>query len=229
MPVQEFERALTDAEKRELEARIERLQSMVRLRLPKATVASVIVCGALAALTLLLSDASRGVILAFWLALAVLFSLWIGLPGRTGPRRQAALLEAALRHNRARVFRVQSTRVVEFEEIEDEGACFAFDVGDGSPAEASAKAGRALFVLGQEFYADDDFPNSDFSLATVLGPGNAIVDGIFTKNGAKLEPERRIARAVKDRLTIPDHLEVIEADLATVETFLTPRPPAPHQ
>jgi hypothetical protein len=219
VPVQEFERALTDAEKRELEARIEHLKSMVRLRLPKATVGSVIVCGALAALTLLVSDASRGVILAFWLALAVLFSLWIGLPGRTGPRRQAALLEAALRHNRARVFRVQSTRVVEFEEIEDEGACFAFDVGEG----------RALFVLGQEFYADDDFPNSDFSLATVLGPGNAIVDEIFTKNGAKLEPERRIARAVKDRLTIPDHLEVIEADLATVETFLTPRPPAPHQ
>jgi hypothetical protein len=223
VPVQEFERTLTDAEKRELEARIERLQSMVRLRLPKATVASVIVCGALAALTLLVSDASRGVILAFWLALAVLFSLWIGLPGRTGPRRQAALLEAALRHDRARVFRVQSTRVVEFEEIEDEGACFAFDIGDGLPAEASAKTGRVLFVQGQEFYADDDFPNSDFSLATVLGPGNAIVDEIFTKSGEKLEPERRIARDVKNRLTIPDHLEVIDADLASVETFLTQR------
>jgi hypothetical protein len=227
--VQEFERALTDAEKRELEARIERLQTMVRFRLPKATVASVIVCGALAALTLLVSDASRGVILAFWLGLAVLFSLWVGLPGRTGPRRQAALLEAALRHNRARVFRVQSTRVVEFEEIEDEGACYAFDVGEGSPAEASAKAGRVVFVLGQEFYADETFPNNNFSLVTVLGPGNAVVDEIFTKNGTKLEPERRIARDVKDRLTIPDHLEVIDADLATVETFLKRRPPAPHQ
>jgi len=213
MTVQEFERALTDAEKRELEARIERLQSMVRLRLPKATVASVIVCGALAALTLLVSDASRGVILAFWLALAVLFSLWIGLPGRTGPRRQAALLEAALRHDRARVFRVQSTRVVEFEEIEDEGACYAFDIGEG----------RILFVQGQEFYPDDDFPNSDFSLATVLGPGNAVVDEIFTKSGAKLDPERRIARDVKDRLTIPDHLEVIDADLGTIEAVLPAR------
>jgi hypothetical protein len=77
--------------------------------------------------------------------------------------------------------------------------------------------------LGQEFYADDNFPNSDFSLATVLGPGNAIVDEIFTKNGAKLEPERRIARDVKDRLTIPDHLEVINADLASIETFLARR------
>jgi len=57
----------------------------------------------------------------------------------------------------------------------------------------------------------------------VLGPGNAIVDEIFTKNGAKLEPERRIGRDVKDRLTIPDHLEIIDADLATVETFLTRR------
>lgn len=79
----------------------------------------------------------------------------------------------------------------------------AFDVGEG----------RVLFVLGQEFYADDNFPNSDFSLATVLGPGNAIVDEIFTKSGVKLEPERRIARDVKDRLTISDHLEAIDADL----------------
>lgn len=203
---------LMEAEKRELEARIRRLQSIVRLGLPKAAAASMIVCGTLAALTLFVSDAPRAVIVGFWVALAVLFTLWIGLPGRTGLRRQAIALEAALQHDRARVFRVQSTGVVEFEEIEDEGACYAFAIGDG----------RVLFVLGQEFYAGDDFPNSDFSLATVLGPGNAIVDEIFTKTGATLEPERRIARDVKDRLTIPDHLEVIEADLTTIESALPP-------
>jgi hypothetical protein len=222
VPVQELERTLMEAEKRELEARIRRLQSIVRFSLPKAAAASLIVCGTLAALTLFVSDAPRAVIVGFWVALAVLFTLWIGLPGRTGLRRQAIALEAALQHDRARVFRVQSTRVVEFEEIEDEGACYAFDISDGLPAGALAKAGRVLFVLGQEFYAGDDFPNSDFSLATVLGPGNAIVDEIFTKTGAKLEPERRIARDVKDRLTIPDHLEVIEADLTTIESALPP-------
>ena len=213
MPVQEFERRLTDDEKRELGTRLDRLQSMIRVGLPKAAAASVIVCGALAVLTLLVSDAPRALIVGFWLALAVLFTLWVGLPARAGPRRQHAVLSAALQHDRAQVFRVQSNRVVEFEEIEDEGACYAFDVGEG----------RALFVQGQEFYADDEFPNSDFSLVTVLGPGNMVTDEIFTKSGAKLEPERRIARDVKDRLTIPDHLEVIDADLATIESSLSLR------
>ena len=212
MPVWQFERALTDLEKRELHTRLDRLQSMIRVGPLKAAAASVAVCGVLAVLTLVFSDAPRLLIVGFWLALAILFTVWIGVPGRTDIRRQHSLLTAALQHDRGRVFHVQSGRVVEFEEIEDEGACFAFDIGEG----------RILFVQGQEFYPDDEFPNSDFSLVTVLGPGNAVADEIFTKSGAKLDPERRITKEVKDRVTIPDHLETIEADLATIESALPP-------
>jgi hypothetical protein len=213
MPVREFERALTDPEKRELQTRLDRLQSMIRAGPLKAGAASVAVCAVLAVLTLVFSDAPRVVIVGFWLVLAILFTVWIGVPGRADIRRQHALLTAALQHDRGRVFRVQSHRVVEFEEIEDEGACFAFNIDEG----------RVLFVLGQEFYADDEFPNTDFSLVTVLGPGNVITDEILTKSGTKLEPERRIARDVKDRLTIPDHLEIVEAELAAIESTLPRR------
>src|SRR5262245_26885986 len=213
MPVREFERALADPEKRELQTRLDRLQSMIRVGPLKAAAASVAVCGVLAILTLVFSDASRLSIVGFWLALAILFTVWIGVPGRTDIRRQHALLTAALQHDRGRGFHVQSNRVVEFDEIEDEGACFAFDIGDG----------RVLFVLGQEFYPDDEFPNADFSLVSVLGPNNVIADEIFVKDGTKLVPERRIAREVKDRLTIPDHLEIVEADLATIESTLPRR------
>jgi hypothetical protein len=80
-----------------------------------------------------------------------------------------------------------------------------------------------IFVQGQEFYADDDFPNTDFLIVDVLGPGKVVVDTLITRDGAKLEPERRIGREVKDRLTIPEHLEVIEADLAHLESVLRPR------
>ena len=52
MAVQELERTLTEAETRELQARIRRLRSVVRFSLPKAAAASLIVCGALAALTI---------------------------------------------------------------------------------------------------------------------------------------------------------------------------------
>jgi hypothetical protein len=210
VPLQQLERALTDAEKLELQTRLDRLQSMIRVGPLKTAAASVAVCGILAILTLVFSEAPRLVIVGFWLVLAILFTVWIGVPGRADVRRQQALLTAALQDDRGRVFRVQSNRVVEFEEIEDEGACFAFDIGDG----------RVLFVLGQEFYADDEFPNTDFSLVTVLGPGNVITDEIFTKSGTKLEPERRIARDVKERLTIPDHLDIVDADLAAIESAL---------
>lgn len=211
MPIEHVERDLTKAERAELAARVERLDRLTRFSLLKAAAASLIVCAILAAVTLLASDAPRPLIVGFWLGMTLLFNVWIGTQGRAGFRRQRTALAQAIRHNRARVCHIRSTRVVEFEEIEDEGACYAFDVGDR----------RIVFVQGQEFYADDEFPNTDFSLVDVLGPGNAAVDAIFIKTGARLEPERRIGRDVKDRLTIPDHLEIIEGDLETIESPLT--------
>jgi hypothetical protein len=211
MPIEIFERGLTNAERAELGARVERLDRLIRFSLLKAAAASLIVCGVLATFTLLASDAPRPLIVGFWLGMTLLFTVWIGTQGRAGFRRQRTALAGAIRHNRAREFRIQSSRVVEFEEIEDEGACYAFDAGDR----------RIVFVQGQEFYAEDDFPNTDFSLVDVLGPGNTVVDAIFIKTGARLQPERSIRRDVKNRLAIPDHLAVIEGDLKTIEAALT--------
>ena len=68
-----------------------------------------------------------------------------------------------------------------------------------------------------------EYASRDFSLVDVLGPGDVIVDALITKDGARLEPERHIKREVKDRLIIPDHLEMIETDLARLESALKPR------
>jgi hypothetical protein len=210
MPIERFERELTSAEKADLDARGERLDAMSRRSLLKAAAASLIVCAVLAILTLIVSDAPRTVIVGFWIGLSLLFTAWVGVPGRAGFRRQQIALAAAIRHNRVRGLRVQSRRVVQFEEIEDEGACYAFDIGDR----------RVLFVQGQEFYPDKSFPNTDFSLVDVLGSDNRVVDAIFAKTGTKLEPERRIEREVKNRLRMPDHLEVVEGELETIESAL---------
>jgi hypothetical protein len=210
MPIETLERELTAAERTELGVRFKRLDRTTRVSLLKAAAGSLAVCGVLAILTLLASDAPRPVIVGFWLGMTLLFTVWIGTQGRAGFRRQRTALADAIRHNRARVVRIQSNRVVEFEEIEDEGACCAFDIGDR----------RIVFVQGQEFYPDDEFPNSDFSLVAVLGSGNSVVDEIVVKIGARLQPERRIGRDVKDRLTIPEHLEVVEGDLETIESAL---------
>src|SRR6185369_9499 len=93
---------------------------------------------------------------------------------------------------------------------EDEGACYAFEQGPDT----------SLFVVGQEFYEDDDFPNTDFSIVDLLGTSGLPVDTILQKDGQKLAPERVIGAAVKNRLRLPEHLTVLAAPLDRVEEAL---------
>jgi hypothetical protein len=198
------------AERQGLLVRLAAARRETRLALLKTSAASVIVCGVLALLTLAASDAPRSVIIAFWSALAVLFALWIGLPWHRTMRQQVVWLDDALVANRARVTRITSDRVVEFAEEEDEGACYAFEHGPGA----------VVFVVGQEFYEDFDFPNSDFSLVELLGSHGRPVDTLLNKTGQRLLPERVIPASTKWQLEIPEHLTVVDAPLDRVEEFL---------
>ena len=204
------ERPLTARERDLVNERLADLGSSAARTLPIAGAVSLVCCGVLAALTLLASDAPRAFVLAFWGAFALLFTGWIGIPWRNQFRRKITGLAAGLAHNRARAARVQSTRVVSFDEIEDEGACYAFDVGDG----------QVLFVLGQEFYESEDFPNTDFSLIDVFAPGQTVGDLLFLKDGQRLEPERRISSDLKRQLSIPDHLTIDRMSLEDLESRL---------
>ena len=159
------------------------------------------------------SDAPRLVVLAFWAGLGAVFTIWIGLPQRKLMRSQIPVLEDALRTNRVHEIRVQSTRVVEFEEEEDEGSCYAFETDPGS----------IIFIVGQEFYEDDDFPNSDFSMIEILGQRGRPVDVLLTKRGRKLVPVRVIPAAMKNRLELPEHLTEVRVSLESVEAALNAR------
>jgi hypothetical protein len=193
------ERSLEASERLEIGGRRDQAVAAGRRAIVGFGSASLLVCGVLAVLTLVVSDAPPVVVVGFWAALAVLFALWTGLPARRHWLERAASLEQALVTNRARVTRINTSRVVEFEEVEDEGACFAFDAGPG----------RTIVVAGQEFYADDTFPNSDFSIVEVQGPAGA-VDVVITRAGRKVEPERRVSAAQKRSMELPDHLEIVD-------------------
>lgn len=208
------ERPLTDAERAHLTARLQAARDESRHALWKTGTVSAAVCGSLMLLTLWLSDAPRLIIVGFWAAMTLLFALWTGLPWRRLMRGQIPILEDGLRANRAREVRLRSSRCVEFEEEEDEGACYAFDIDDGS---------SSIFIVGQEFYEDDDFPNSDFSIVEILGTGGRPIDASLTKRGRRLKPERVIAARVKNRLELPEHLEVVHAPLAQIEAALDRR------
>lgn len=122
-----FERPLTDDERLHLSARLANARNESRRALFKAGGASAVVSALLAAATLLASDAPRPIVLIFWTVLWLLFTLWVGLPWRKLMRNQLPILEDGLRTNRVRVIRLQSARVIEFEEEEDEGACYVFE------------------------------------------------------------------------------------------------------
>jgi hypothetical protein len=207
------ERPLSDAERATLTLRLQQARRESRLALVKTGAASSAVCGLLGVLTALASDAPLAVIVAFWLALATLFTAWIGWPWRKLMRRQIPVLEGALRTARVIDTRLTSRRVVEFEEFEDEGACYAFAQEDGS----------CVFVVGQEFYDDDDFPNTDFSIIDVIGENGLPVTSWLTKVGAKLRPERVVPAAMRDALEIPEHLVVVETPIDHIEAALRRR------
>jgi hypothetical protein len=209
-----IERPLTDSERQQLTVRVQAARAESRNALLKAGAASAAVCGVLMLITLWLSDAPALVIVGFWVCMGLAFMLWIGLPWRRLMRGQIPILEDGVRTNRARELRLRSDRVVEFEEEEDEGACYAFDRDGGS---------SAIFVIGQEFYEDDDFPNSDFSMVEILGGSGRPVDTLITKRGRKLAPERLISAQVKNQLDLPEHLEVIHAPLERIESALRRR------
>lgn len=204
------ERPLTDVEREKLSARLANARTEASQALVKTGAASAVVCGVLMIATLLASTAPRPLIVVFWLVLAALFTIWIGMPGRRLMLSQIPVLENALRTSRARVIRVQSERVVEFEEEEDEGACYAFE----------HEATSVAFIVGQEFYEDDDFPNSDFSLIEILDSRGTPVDIWLEKTGRKLKPDRVVPANLKWTLELPEHLAVVDVPLDRVEELL---------
>jgi hypothetical protein len=211
------ERPLNADERDQLMARRQNARAESSRALLKTGGASGAVCGVLMLLTLWFSDAPVAVIVGFWSLMTLLFTLWIGMPWRRVMRGQIPILEDALQANRARDLRLRSNRVVEFEEVDDEGACYAFD-RDGS---------SSIFITGQEFYEDDDFPNSDFSMIELLGTNGTVVDVLLAKSGRKLTPERVIPAGVKNSLELPEHLEVLPVPLDRIESALRRRSSPP--
>ena len=208
-----IERPLSDEERSQLKARLANASRESSVAFVKTGVASAAVCGVLAIATLVASTAPRAFVIAFWALLWLVFALWIGLPWRRLMRGQTRALGEAIRTNRAREIRMQTTRVVEFEEEEDEGACYAFD-HDGH---------AAVFVVGQEFYEDDDFPNTDFSMVEILGERGQAIDVLLVKRGRKLPPERVVSAAIKNRLELPEHLTIVPGALERIEASLPSR------
>lgn len=206
-------RPLTAAERRLLRCKIRQygrrpgdLERSVRL-------AGVGIVGVLWLWTLLATDLSWLVVTAVWLVIGVAIYVWVlrdlrkelgHLPG------VVSSMESALERDEVESFDVEAVGYAEFEEVADEGACWAFDLGDG----------RVVFLVGQQFYPSARFPSLDFSVVHPLDEDGASADMWIEKRGDAVPPDRVIPMDVKWELLgdcFPESLDVVHGELAGLE------------
>jgi hypothetical protein len=209
-------RPLSESERRAVRAKIRRLAERGRRAPQAALAAAAIVVAILWLWTLVASDAPWYVITGFWIVLGGAIALWArrDMVKHGGDMQaMAARLESALARNAADVYDVHATGYAEIEEIEDEGACYAFAIGEG----------RIAFIEGQEFYAGARFPSLDFSLVYILDEAGQPVDMLIDKRGSRTPPTRVVSSAVKRTLDVPAHLELRLGTLEELERVLQRR------
>lgn len=165
--------------------------------------------------TLVSSDAPGLVATAFWVVVGGALVLWLRRDSRKqveGAFDMTSSLESALRRNEVEAFDVTAERYAEFEEVEDEGACYAFDFGDG----------RTVFLAGQEFCPAARFPSLDFSVIYPVDESGGAADMWIEKRGAAAPPQRVIPAEVKRELAdrIPEPLTVVRGSVDRVEEVL---------
>ena len=206
-------RPLTDKERRALRAKAGRLTANQR----RASTTYLPIGGGIIFVlwlwTILASDAPWLVVTAFWLVAGAGITFWVrrdmlSHAGQLG--RMVQDLGSAARRGEADVYDIRATAFAVLEEVEDEGACYAFAL-DGD---------RLAFVVGQEFYEAARFPSLDFSLIYPLDERGNPVEMLIEKRGDKAVPARTIPAAVKWTLNVPGHLEVRAGRLDDLETVL---------
>jgi hypothetical protein len=214
--LESFRRPLTPTEMRLLRAKIRSLSARCRrastIHLPIA--AAFIV--ALWLLTLVASNAPWLIVTMFWIVIGGIITLWVGRDLRRDAgafEDMARSLDSALRRNAADVYDVRARRFAELEEIEDEGACYVFEL----------EGGRLVFISGQEFYPGARFPSLDFSLVYVLDEHGHAPDMLIEKRGPRAAPAKLIPAAVKRKLELPDHLEIRAGRIDDLEDQLSVR------
>jgi hypothetical protein len=216
IPEGAVKRSLTPAEQRLMQAAIASQRNRFRSLASRVLQASVLIIGILWLLTLLASHFSSQklpwwIITLFWIIVGGAIALWSYIPERRRLAAGLAKFEKASGQCQAIAVHIRSDRVVEFEEVEDEGACYAFQLPDN----------RIRFVDGQDFYASARFPNSDFSLVHILSEEGELLECQITKHGRKLKPARTIPAKMKSSLNIPGHLEVIQGNVDDLERLLS--------
>jgi len=205
-------RQLSETERRLLTGALTHRQRRFKSFPKRQLIAGLAIFGVLWAWTMIATHGPWYTVSAIWFGIGGAIFLWVYFSEKPKEKAGLDLYAQALHRNQALETRIQSDEIVELEEEEDEGACYAFQlVGK-----------RIVFVSGQDFYPSAQFPNSNFSLIRIYGENEVLVETFIEKHGKKLRPKRKISAELKSKLKIPDHLQVIEGKLDDLEKLLAP-------
>jgi hypothetical protein len=167
-----------------------------------------VIFATLAFVTILNSDLPPFSIILFWIVAGGSITAWNDRDVVSDPKRRKRCLESAMTRNSAEVFEVQATSFAEFEELEDEGVCYAFQVGDNQLA----------FVSGQDFYASPKFPSLHFSLVYALDEKGRRVCMLKETRGARAFAAMTLPAEAKRHLHLPEPVTIIAGRLEDLET-----------
>jgi hypothetical protein len=203
------QRALNDKEARSLNLAIASAKREIAAVRKRILIAGPIIIVALWVLTLL---ATRRFIAPTicWGLIGTLICIWAWADAVRPHRKRITDNEDAISNGRVDEVRISTEAMVEFQEIEDEGACYAFQV----------EQDKIVFVCGQDYYSGAKFPSTDFSIVSVYGRNGDLVQLLIEKRGKKLQPIRTVSAELKAHLQIPEHLEMVSGKLDDVERIL---------
>lgn len=205
-------RPLAEAEERRLRRRLARHR--LPLSSPRYWLVGVGIAGVFWGLTVLTS----GLVFwptVVWLAVAILMPLWIGWDEHRSDRARRWAIESALAGDRVEEIRVATTEAVAFEEVEDLGEFWAFQV----------EPDRILF-FGPRQDLPRGFPTTDFAYAEIRDARGNVVDARFKLRGDALTPVRRISADAQCGLELPRDLELLEGRLDRLESLVSSTTPA---
>ncbi len=216
-----LERKLNDKEIRLLKSRIRRYEKQIRPAYRTFLISGLLGYGA-AGLIVIAGNLLSKDKTPIWFTMLILFGagtfLFVSVfrslfRQNRDSRRMITVLRDALTGGTARVETICSTRFIEVEEFEDEGACYLFEIED-----------KRLFLLsGQEYYSDSKFPSTDFSLVDILDANRNPVESYVEKRGEKLKPCRIISAKEKLKEVIPYEDKFIKCSLDELDSYIKKR------
>ncbi|MFO1446914.1 MAG: hypothetical protein U1F61_01955 [Opitutaceae bacterium] len=151
--------------------------------------------GILAISTIWAEGKHPGFILGFWAVLGGLITVPTFVQEWRRLSRKITAYDEAMASASAEDLSISAQRFWEFEEQEDEGACYAFELVSGG----------VVFISGQDFYPGARFPTLDFSIVEFRDGSGSVLERIIEKRGTRTAPERVIGAKEKAHLEVPEH------------------------